>query len=263
MTITKELADAELFLFDMDGTVYIMDKEIEGSFDTIRALRKAGKRICFFTNNSSRAAEDYIEKLGRMGLEITRDEIYTSGEVTCEYISRNYPGKSVFVMGNAKLRAEFTRHGIPLSEDNPDLCVLGFDTEFEYYKLYRFCKQLNKGLPYIATHPDLNCPAEECPMPDIGGMILFIEATMGRTPDIIMGKPEKEAGEGVKRKFNLPADKIVMVGDRLYTDIAFGYNNGFRTALVLSGETTAEMVAKEERQPTVVLPKVENIFVDE
>ena len=220
----------------MDGTVYIGDKEIAGSFDAIRALKELGKRICFFTNNSSKAAEDYIEKLHKMGLDISRDEIYTSGEVTCEYVNRVYPGASVFVMGNEKLKAEFIRHGIKLSEDNPDLCVLGFDTELEYWKLYRFCKWLNKGKPYIATHPDLNCPADECPMPDIGGMILFINATISRNPDIIIGKPEREAGEGVKRKFNLPASKIAMVGDRLYTDIAFGFNNGFKTVLVLSGE---------------------------
>lgn len=262
MQLIKELSEVELFLFDMDGTVYLGYSEIAGSFDTIRALRALGKRICFFTNNSSKSAEDYIEKLRVMGLDIGRDEIYTSGEVTCEYVNREYYGKTAFVMGNQKLRDEFMRHGITVTEDNPDICVLGFDTEFEYGKFYRFCQELYKGKPYIATHPDLFCPTEDCPMPDIGGMILFTEATIGRNPDIIIGKPYKEAADGVKRKFNLPSDKIAMVGDRLYTDIAFGQNNGFKTLLVLSGETTSDMVEKAEKKPTVVLPFVRDMLED-
>lgn len=260
MQLIEKLKDVELFLFDMDGTVYIGYNEIKGSFDTVRALRTLGKKICFFTNNSSKSAEDYIEKLHGMGLDISRDEIYTSGEVTCEYINREYAGKTVFVMGNQKLKDEFTRHDIPLTEENPDLCVLGFDTEFNYDKFYRFCKELYKGKPYIATHPDLFCPAEDCPMPDIGGMILFTEATIGRKPDIVIGKPEKEAADGIKRKFNLSAEKIAMVGDRLYTDIAFGQNNGFKTVLVLSGETTQEMVDNAEKQPNVVLSFVKDMI---
>lgn len=261
MRIRDDLRDVELFLFDMDGTVYIGDREIEGSFDAVRALREHGKRICFFTNNSSRSAEDYIEKLGRMGLEIARDEIYTSGEVTCEYVLREHPGKTVFVLGNAKLRAEFVRHGITLDESNPDLCVLGFDTELTYDRLYAFCKELNKGKPYIATHPDLRCPAEDCPMPDIGGMIMFIDATIERLPDIVIGKPWKEAGSGVMRKFSLPAGKIAMVGDRMYTDIEFAFRNGFRSVLVLTGETDRKMLEREKRLPDVVLPAVRDIFV--
>lgn len=260
-TLTKELADIELFLFDMDGTVYLGESEIEGSFDTIRALRGLGRRVCFFTNNSSKSATDYIDKLARMGLEITRDEIYTSGEVTCEYINKNFPNKTVFLMGNAKLRAEFTAHGITLTEDNPDLCVLGFDTELAYDKLNRFCGELFKGKPYIATHPDLFCPAEEHPLPDIGGMIMLIDATINRKPEIIIGKPYTPSGDGVKARFNLPASKIAMVGDRLYTDIAFGNNNGFKSVLVLTGETTRDMLKDSQTQPDVVLDAVKNIIL--
>ena len=123
----KNLREIELFLFDMDGTVYLGETEIEGSFDTIRFLKSVGKKICFFTNNSSKSAKDYIQKLGRMGLAISDEEIYTSGEVTCEYLNEFYPHQSVFLMGNEKLRNEFIKHGITLCDDNPDLCVLGFD----------------------------------------------------------------------------------------------------------------------------------------
>lgn len=251
--------EIELFLFDLDGTIYIGDREIEGSFDAIRRLKKLGKRICFFTNNSSRAVEDYLVKLAKMGYQATEDEIYSSAQVTCEYISRNFPDKSAFVMGNEKLKSEFTRHGITLDENNADLLVLGFDTTLTYDRLYRFCIELAKGKYYIATHPDIVCPAEPAPMPDTGAIMLMIEASTGRKADLIMGKPNKPAGDGVKNRFQLPSQKIAMVGDRLYTDVAFGNNNDFLSVLVLSGETDMEMAVKSDTKADVVFPTVSDL----
>lgn len=255
----KSLKEVELFLFDMDGTVYIGDREIEGSFDALRQLKAAGKRVCFFTNNSSRAADDYIAKLHRMGYDITADEIYTSSMVTCEYVKANYAGKSVYVLGNQKLINEFNKYGIPVVEDDPDLLVLGFDTSLTYDRLYKFCAYLGEGKPYLATHPDMVCPAEPVDMPDIGAMMLMIDATVHRKPDLIIGKPEKTAGDGVKARYSLPSSKIAMVGDRLYTDIAFGVNNGFVSVLVLSGETTAELAKNSEIKPDYTFNSVKDI----
>lgn len=118
--------------------------------------------------------------------------------VTCEYIRDHYRGKTVYLLGNLKLAAEFEKYGIKLVDENPDLLVLGFDTSLTYDRLYKFCIFLKEGKPYIATHPDMVCPAEPADMPDIGAMMLMIEATTGRKPDIVMGKPETPAGDGVK-----------------------------------------------------------------
>lgn len=249
----KNLQDVELFLLDLDGTVYIGDKEIKGAFDTIRALKKMGKKVCFFTNNSSRAHFDYVVKLRKMGLSITVDEIYTSGQVAGAFLEEKFNGKKVFLMGNEKLRDEFATFGIELSDTEPDVCVLGFDTSLTYDRLYSFCKFLYRGLPYIATHPDFNCPADDCPMPDVGAMIEMIRLTVGRTPDYITGKPYVLAGEGVKKKFDLPSEKIAMVGDRLYTDIQFGKNNDFFSILVLTGETTPAMAESSDVKADLTL----------
>ena len=162
-------------------------------------------------------------------------------------------------MGNLKLAAEFEKYGIKLVDENPDLLVLGFDTSLTYDRLYKFCIFLKEGKPYIATHPDMVCPAEPADMPDIGAMMLMIEATTGRKPDIVMGKPETPAGDGVKKRFGLPAEKIAMVGDRLYTDIAFGVNNGFVSVLVYSGETTPEMYEKSAVKADYALGAVREI----
>lgn len=258
--MAKNIRDVELFVFDLDGTVYIGEKEIEGSFEAINTLRRMGKRICFFTNNSSRMHTDYIARLNNLGLRVYSDEIYTSGQVTCEYILDNYRGKKVYLLGNDRLKSEFELYGIEVVDDNPDICVIGFDTSLTYERLYNFCKFINTGLPYIATHPDFFCPAEECPMPDIGAMIEAIRLTVGRTPDIVMGKPHKTAGERLALKYNLPAKKIAMVGDRLYTDVAFGKNCRFVSVLVLSGETTAETAAKSKIKADYTLEKVKDII---
>ena len=246
-------------VFDLDGTVYIGDTEIEGSFAAINELRAMGKRICFFTNNSSRMHTDYIARLNNLGLRTYADEIYTSGQVTCEYILDNYRGKKVFLLGNERLKNEFELYGIDVVDEDPDICVIGFDTSLTYDRLYKFCKYVNNGLPYIATHPDYFCPAPECPMPDIGSLIEAIRLTIGRTPDIVMGKPHKIAGERLAMKYNLPAKKIAMVGDRLYTDVAFGKNCGFVSVLVLSGETTPEMLPSSKIKPDYVFDKVKDI----
>ncbi len=256
----KNLKDVELFVFDLDGTVYIGDEEIEGSFAAINELRKRGKRICFFTNNSSRMHTDYIARLNKLGLRTYSDEIYTSGQVTCEYILDNYRGARVYLLGNDRLKSEFELYGIEVVDEAPDICVIGFDTSLSYDRLYKFCSYVNEGLPYIATHPDYFCPAPGCPMPDVGAMIEAVRLTVGKTPDMIMGKPHKTAGQRLAKKYNLPARKIAMVGDRLYTDVAFGKNCGFVSILVLSGETTADMLPTSKVKPDYVLDKVKDIL---
>ena len=255
----KNLCDVELFLFDLDGTVYIGDNEIDGAFAAVNELRSMGRKVCFFTNNSSRKHTDYVERLTRLGLPVTPDEVYTSGQVTCEYLLEHHPGEKVFLLGNDRLREEFSDYGIPLSEEDPDIAVIGFDTSLTYDKLYRFCGYVDRGLPYFATHPDNFCPAPGCPMPDVGALTEAVRLTVGRAPDLVMGKPYPAAGERIAARFGIAPERIAMVGDRLYTDIAFGNNCGFVSVLVLTGETDAESAEKSEIKADIVLPAVRDL----
>ncbi|MDR2635035.1 MAG: HAD-IIA family hydrolase [Clostridiales bacterium] len=255
----KNLQDVELYLLDLDGTVYIGDKEIPGAFETVRKLRSAGKRVCFFTNNSSRTHLDYVEKLTKMGLPVTAPEIYTSGQASAEFIAERFPGARVFLLGNEKLKTELALYGVTCADNDPDILLLGFDTSLTYDKLYKFCGYVAAGLPYIATHPDDNCPAEPCPMPDAGVLIEAVRMTVKRFPDFIAGKPYTIAGDGVKKRFGLSPEKIAMVGDRLYTDIKFGINNGFVSILVLSGETTAAAAAESDTKADFIFDSLPDI----
>jgi HAD superfamily hydrolase (TIGR01450 family) len=146
----------------------------------------------------------------------------------------------LYVVGTAALEEEFRGRGFELSTERPELAVLGFDTTLTYAKLWRLCDLVRAGLPYIATHPDINCPTENGMLPDIGATIAFVKASTGRAPDLVVGKPNRLIVEAAARKLGLPVEALGMVGDRLYTDIALGQASGIPTALVLSGETKLE-----------------------
>ena len=243
------ISDVKCFLLDMDGTFYLGGELIEGSLDFIEKVRSTGRNYMFLTNNSSHNASFYVEKLRRMGLETDRSHILTSGEATCEKLKALYPGKRAFVLGNEYLVEEFNEAGIPVDGENPDLVVVGFDTTLDYDKMRRVCDFIRAGLPYIATHPDFNCPTETGFMPDIGAILAFIEASTGRRPDLVVGKPNPGIVEAVLRRTGLQVGELAMVGDRLYTDIETGLRSGMLSILVMSGETTEAMLAESDTVP--------------
>ncbi len=245
----RSFDDVKLFLLDMDGTFYLGDRLIDGSLFFIDRVQKTGRDFLFLTNNSSHNAAFYVERLHRMGLDVPRSKILTSGEATCEVISEKYPAKRAYVLGNEYLIEEFHEAGIPVDDANPEIAVIGFDTTLTYEKMRKICDLVRAGLPYIATHPDFNCPTENGFMPDIGAIIAFIEASTGRRPDLIVGKPNTGIVEAAVRRTHIAPAQMAMVGDRLYTDIETGIRSGMLSVLVMSGETTREMLASSATRP--------------
>lgn len=245
----RSFDDVKLFLLDMDGTFYLGDRLIDGSLSFIDRVQKTGRDFLFLTNNSSHNAAFYVERLHRMGLDVPRSKILTSGEATCEVISEKYPAKRAYVLGNEYLIEEFHEAGIPVDDANPEIAVIGFDTTLTYEKMRKICDLVRAGLPYIATHPDFNCPTENGFMPDIGAIISFIEASTGRRPDLIVGKPNTGIVEAAVRRTHIAPAQMAMVGDRLYTDIETGIRSGMLSVLVMSGETTREMLASSATRP--------------
>ena len=245
----RSFDDVKLFLLDMDGTFYLGDRLIDGSLSFIDRVQKTGRDFLFLTNNSSHNAAFYVERLHRMGLDVPRSRILTSGEATCEVISEKYPAKRAYVLGNEYLIEEFHEAGIPVDDANPEIAVIGFDTTLTYEKMRKICDLVRTGLPYIATHPDFNCPTENGFMPDIGAIIAFIEASTGRRPDLIVGKPNTGIVEAAVRRTHIAPAQMAMVGDRLYTDIETGIRSGMLSVLVMSGETTREMLASSATRP--------------
>jgi len=254
----ERLSKTRCFLIDLDGTLYLGDRLLPGARRLIEILRDREVQFLFLTNNSSRHRGQYGEKLRELGLDISDEQIFTSGDATANHLARKHEGAEIYVVGTLALEGEFVAHGFQLVDDAPDIVVLGFDTTLTYNKLRRLCDLVREGVPYIATHPDLNCPVEGGYMPDIGAMIAFVEASTGRLPDIIVGKPNRTIVEAIELKTGLEASELCMVGDRLYTDIALG-RHGLITVMVLGGEACLEDLQDSEIQPDYVVENLEGL----
>lgn len=238
-------------MFDLDGTVYLGSQLLPGARDLLSFLDQEGRPYYFLTNNSSRSREDYVIKLAGYGLEVSRERIFSSGMATAIYLKKKKPGARIYLVGTPSLEDEFRDYGFQLVDEDPDYAVLGFDTTLTYQKIHRLCDLVLAGVPYIATHPDINCPTPEGFMPDIGAMMAMVQASTGKTADLIIGKPHAPMVEAITSLTGFQADQLTMVGDRLYTDIAMGAA-GIQTVLVLSGETKREDLGQAPHQPDLV-----------
>ncbi len=254
------LAQVKCFALDMDGTIYLGERWIDGAREFLERIEASGRSYVFVTNNSSKNAAVYVEKLARMGLVVNEEKIVTSGQAAIWYLQRKFPGKKVFLLGNELLREEFLQAGIRLEEDEPEVVVTAFDTSLNYQKMCRVCNFVRAGLPYLATHPDYNCPTEDGFIPDAGAIHAFIHASAFRYPDRVIGKPNEDIIEYLTTRVNAERGQIAMVGDRLYTDIAAGRNHGLKSVLVLSGEATMEETERSEVSPHLIFSSVKEMI---
>ena len=261
MNETDILNDIELFVLDMDGTFYLGNNIIDGALDFLEAVKNAGKRYMFFTNNSSTNSDKYIEKLAGMNCFIKKDQIMTSGDVMIRFLKSNYYGKSIYLLGTKPLEESFLEAGIELfNRDNedalapenldkrPDIVVVGFDKTLDFRKLSNACTYIREGALFLATHLDINCPMPNGFIPDCGAICKAIELSTGKQPRFV-GKPYKETVDMIVDATKVPREKIAFVGDRIYTDVATGVNNGAKGILVLTGECQLSDVEKSEVKP--------------
>ena len=262
-----KLQNCELFLFDMDGTLYLGDEVYDGAVALMEDLPRLGRRYIYLTNNSSRAGTDYITRLRRLGFPCQAENVFTSGMATGLYLNQNFPGASVYLAGTRAFYRELQSYGIRLVNDelghteamDVDVVVQGFDTELVYEKLDRAVHFLRRGARFIAANPDWVCPmpAGEV-LPDCGSICALLTASSGVRPEYI-GKPNRNMIDVISKLTGIPNERICAVGDRLYTDIAVAQNAGAVSVLVLSGETDEAMLAAAERKPDYVLPSVKEL----
>ena len=260
---TSKISDKKLYIFDMDGTIYLGDNVFNFAIRFINNLRAAGKRVLFFTNNASHSDDFYIEKLTKLGFSPSREEIMTSGDVTKVFLHRKRSGKSVYLVGTDDLVNDFKKDGIKLVDGNSesvDIVITSFDTTLTYKKLNDACRLVRNGSEYLSTHPDFNCPTETGFIPDSGAIAAFVTASTGKIPTYF-GKPYIETLEMICEHTGIAKEDMCIFGDRLYTDIALGARNGVMSILVLTGETTAEDVknADKKDQPNYVFDSLDDV----
>ncbi len=255
----EALNGVKLFVLDMDGTVYISNDPIEGALDFIHEVEEDPERdYIFFTNNASRVPSVYVEKLHKLGLDVDESKVVTAGDVCAEFLKVNYPGAKIFLNGTPVLEENWKEKGLNLVTEDPDVCVQSFDTTLTYHKLDRICHYIRNGAPFIATHMDTNCPTDYGFMPDCGAMCSLIEDSTGVAPRFL-GKPWKETVDMITEITGYKAEEMAFVGDRLYTDVATGVNNGAKGFLVLTGEADMQTVAESDVEPTCIYDSLDEM----
>lgn len=256
------LSNIDLYLFDMDGTLYLGNRLFDFTEELLSAIKNAGKRYMFMTNNSSKSVEDYIKKLATLGIVATRDEFITSSQATAYYLKKYHAGKTLYVCGTESLKKELMSEGFELTEDTEktEVIVMGFDTELTFKKLrdvsYMLC---TREVPYIATNPDYVCPTEFGSVPDCGSVCDMIFNATGKRPTVI-GKPEALMPILAMEKAGAKRQNTAVIGDRIYTDVKSGLNAGTVAILVMSGETTKEILDNSPDKPDFVLESAKGLI---
>ena len=250
-----DIQKINLFLFDMDGTLYLGNRLYEFTPQLLSAIRKAGKRYLFMTNNSSKSVVDYVKKLAGLGIEATEEDFITSSQATAYYLKQHHKDARLYVCGTESLKTELRKNGFTITEalDEVDCIVMGFDTELTFRKLEDVSKLLlTRELPYIATNPDYVCPTEFGSVPDCGSVCDMIYNATRKRPFVI-GKPTAMMPKLAMAEHGFIKEETAVIGDRIYTDIKSGLNAGIMSILVMSGETTQEILEASEDKPHLVL----------
>ena len=259
----KILRKTRLFLFDMDGTLYLGDRLYDFTLELLDTLKKTGRRYLFMTNNSSKSVEDYIKKLAKLGITATRDDFITSSQATAYYLKENFPNHRLYVCGTNSLKKELQMEGFVVTENlaDVDCIVMGFDTELTFKKLEDVSRLLltRPELPYIATNPDYVCPTEFGSVPDCGSVCDMIYNATRKRP-VVIGKPSPLMPQLAMSKYGYAKEETAVVGDRIYTDVKSGLNAGITGILVLSGETTPQILAQSDDKPHLVLQDASEII---
>lgn len=260
------LNDKKLYLFDMDGTVYLGETLFDGVPELLRGITEKGGRYVFITNNSSRSVKDYVAKMRRLGIkEIDSEHFLTSGQVAFALLKEKFGNSLIYVQATKSLLDEYKKLGLNVTgeyTENASAVLVGYDPEITGEKIYATCRILTQfNVPYYATNPDWVCPVEFGYVPDCGSMCFGIEKATGRRP-VFIGKPEPAIIFSAMNKFGFTPEETVAIGDRLYTDIASGNNAGVDTVCVLSGEVTFEEVknATGNEIPTYVFRSVKDLI---
>ena len=250
------------YLFDLDGTIYLGDTLLPGAAETITAIRTAGRRAIFLSNNPTRTRQQYAGKLTRLGIPTQMEDIVNSSYVMVQWLLQKAPHARLFAIGEQPLRDELCQAGFTLSEraGEIDIVVASFDRTFNYYKLQVAFDAIRAGARLVATNPDRYCPVPGGGEPDCAAIIAAIEACTQVKCDPIVGKPSPIMVRTIMELLDLPPDQCVMVGDRLETDIAMGIDAGMDTCLVLTGDADRQRLAASGLHPTLVLERIDGLL---
>lgn len=258
------LKDKRLFLLDMDGTLYLDEQLFDKVPEFLDLIRRQGGQYLFLSNNSSRGVDGYMAKMRRLGIETAPEDYMTSADTAEHTLLTEFPGQKCYVSGTASLKAQLRQAGIDVTDTlSDDITVLlsGFDTELTFQKLEDSCILLNRGVTWLATNPDWVCPTWYGSVPDCGSVCQMLERATGKTPRFL-GKPQPEMVRLALARTGFRPQQAVVIGDRLYTDVACGVNAGIDSIFVLSGEGVMGDIVKYRINPTWIYQDIAKLYQD-
>lgn len=260
----ENLKKKKLFLFDIDGTIAVGDTLYEGSAELIQYIESIGGKAYYITNNSTKSGGDYVKKFrDAFQLETTEEQFVTSGYMTRQFLKKEYSNSKIFVLGTASYITELRKQGLCITEEcEPDIAcvVVAYDSELSYEKLVKTCQVLStRDVPFYGTNPDLCCPIDFGFIPDCGAICEMITHSTGKTP-IYLGKPSKEVVELCLQLSGFTKEETLVVGDRLYTDIACGINGGVDTCVLFTGEAKEEDIKDTPFRPDYAFETVNDLL---
>lgn len=255
--MTADLSGIRHAVLDLDGTLYKGSRLFPCTVPFLQQLTALDIEYSFVTNNSSQSRADYCSKLQRLGVPAHADQIYTSAAGAMDYIRQTFPGVSrLALLGTPSLCDEFVAAGFVVDWATPEAVVVAFDTTLDYQRLCRTAYWIQQGLPFIATHPDLICPTDQpTVLVDCGAVCAALSAATGRHP-VVLGKPSPVVLQQICSRHGLTPDQVVMVGDRLYTDMAMARSAGCVSVLVLTGEATRTEATEMYSPPDLIVEDV-------
>jgi len=255
------------YVFDLDGTIYLGDELLPGARRLVLKLRELGKRVVFLSNNPTKDPEMYAEKLTNLGIETPASDIVNTVVSMTRWLSQNHPDAVIFPIAEEPLKRALRKAGIRMSEkaEEIDLVVASYDRTFDYRKLQIAFDAIwyYKRARLVSTNPDRYCPLPGGRgEPDAAAIVAAIEACTGARCEANIGKPNPIMLDIVADLTGLETSECVMTGDRLYTDIRMALDAGMASAVVLTGETTAEAIADEpaSNKPTYVLERIDQLI---
>lgn len=251
-----------VYIFDLDGTVYLGDALLPGAAQTIGRLRALGRRVLFLSNNPTRTRQAYAQRLAGMGLPTGAAEVVNSSSVMVDFLQRRMPGARLFVVGESSLQEELQSGGFTLTENavEVDAVIASFDRTFDYRKLQIAFDAIRAGARFFATNADRYCPVPGGGQPDAAAVIAAIEACTAVQVEAVVGKPSAHMARAALNLLALPPERCVMTGDRLETDVLMGLNAGMAGALTLTGATDEAALAAADIRPTYVLRELAELL---
>jgi len=257
-----EFSKRNVFVLDVDGTLLLGDKLFDNAKSTIEFLMSSGKKIYVASNNSSKTPDIFREKLESIGLNMKNISILSSLDAAIDYL-KSHGYSTIYWAANPVVDEYLRKSGLKFEKNSPQAILLTYDTSIDFDKMKTLTRLLNSGIPYYATHTDIVCPTEfGYVVPDIGCLIQLLETTTGCRPVKTFGKPNKEFLQPVLKNENVGYSDIVIVGDRLYTDIALAEGIDVLSVLVLSGETSRDVYEESKIRADIVLNDIYGL-VDE